>query len=466
MASPAELPLFGTVLQIFLVDLLLSGDNAVVVGLVCQGLPGGQRRLAMWLGIVAAILLRVAIVGFATFLLELPGLKLLGGLALAVIAVRLALGGNQKRLDRPRDAVSVRQRGLGAAVAVIVLADLVMSADNMIAIAAIARGDLLILFLGLALSIPLLMWGSMIVVALLRRYRPLVVVGAALLGWIGGGIAIADPLVAGWVDSQAPALPLAVPLLTALFVLLEARFGRLKAAAVKPEPRQPRTARKPRDILSPQPPRRPQPAAAAPAVAPHDNPPVLGGLLKAMKRAVPHPPPPRPGVPGKAVAAPGYVAPTVAEAAAAGVLILAVVTNPVDEGKVRGALAKRGFAAEFARDGATALEMLAARRYGLLMVDCYMLDLDGFALARRIREEERSSGGHLPIIGLLGYVADRLTPGKCLEAGMDDSISKAFLGDNIERLLLRWLPAGGGLRRLATAADEPPRPGRAQGIQG
>lgn len=222
MAPSADLPLVTTVLQICLVDLLLSSDNAVVVALASQGLPGRRRRVAVILGIAIAILLRTALASVASIALQLPGLKLAGGIVLLVIATRLAASDEPLR---PPAGGPIRS-GLTGAIVVIAVADLIMSFDNVVAIAAIARGNIVLLSLGLLLSIPFLIWGTSVAIALLRRYRPLVIAGGALLGWIAGGIVVTDPIVVDWINREAPALPYAVPAFLALFVLAETRWAR------------------------------------------------------------------------------------------------------------------------------------------------------------------------------------------------------------------------------------------------
>ena len=235
MTPTVELPPVATVLQILVIDLLLSGDNAVVVALASRGLPGSQRRAAVTLGIAIAILLRIALTSVATITLQLSGLEFVGGILLLMIATRLAA---RDEPIRPRnDGSGPSRSSLAAAIAVIVVADLIMSFDNVVAIAAVARGNMLLLSLGLLLSIPFLVWGSSLAITLLRRYRPLVIAGGALLGWIAGDIAVSDPLIVDWINSQAPALPYAVPALAALLVLAETLWaGTPKSTLGAPEP--------------------------------------------------------------------------------------------------------------------------------------------------------------------------------------------------------------------------------------
>jgi YjbE family integral membrane protein len=215
----------STSLKVVFVDLLLSGDNAVVIALACRSLPPQQVRKAILYGTAAAILLRVYFTMIVAYLLDVPGIKLVGAVALIVIAIKLII-------DEDKQSAAARKSGgdekksidLWTAVIVIVISDVIMSLDNVVALAAAAKGSVFFLVLGLALSIPLLMWGSMFVAALLKRYPIIIKAGGALLGWIAGDIGVSDPVIADWMSRQAPALVLAAPLLCALFVLLESRI--------------------------------------------------------------------------------------------------------------------------------------------------------------------------------------------------------------------------------------------------
>jgi YjbE family integral membrane protein len=192
-ASTAELgatAFWLAVLQIFIADLLLSGDNAVIIALACRGLPNERRRWGIVLGASAAVLLRVVFVGVVARLMLLPYLKLVGGLALVVIAAKLIVPD-----DSDEDDIRATAH-LWRAVVIIVVADVVMSLDNVIAIAAIAEGDVLLLIIGLAISIPLIMVGAALITALLDRFPIFIWAGSALLGWVAGGVIATDPAVA------------------------------------------------------------------------------------------------------------------------------------------------------------------------------------------------------------------------------------------------------------------------------
>lgn len=174
--------------KIVWIDLVLSGDNAVVIALACRGLPEKQRRWGVILGAAAAIMLRVVFALLIIQLLQTPFLKIIGALLLVRIAVGLARGQDGE------EHAHIRESGrLWGAVWTIVVADAVMSLDNVIAIAAVAQDHVGMLAFGLALSIPLIIFGANMLVRLLDRLPVLVWAGAALLGWVAGGMVVTDP---------------------------------------------------------------------------------------------------------------------------------------------------------------------------------------------------------------------------------------------------------------------------------
>ena len=183
------------VLQIIWIDVLLSGDNAVVIALACRQLPPQQRVWGIAIGTLVAIGLRVVFTGLVTTLMTMPYLKLIGGVLLIWIAIKL-LGGEENNGNENIKPVG----NLWHAVRIIVIADVVMSLDNVIAIAMAARGNYALLMFGLAVSIPLIMAGAALVIALLERFPIIVWAGAALLGWIAGEIIAKDPLITGNID--------------------------------------------------------------------------------------------------------------------------------------------------------------------------------------------------------------------------------------------------------------------------
>jgi YjbE family integral membrane protein len=175
--------------QIVFINILLSGDNAVVIAMACRGLPPHQRRWGLIIGAGVAVLLRIAFAGIIAALMLLPYLKLVGGAALLFIAARLLV---------PEDADKTEVEAvahLWRAVGIVVVADIVMSLDNVIALVAVARGNILLLAIGLALSIPLILAGAALIMRLLDRVAFLIWIGAAFLGWIAGEVMATDPAV-------------------------------------------------------------------------------------------------------------------------------------------------------------------------------------------------------------------------------------------------------------------------------
>jgi YjbE family integral membrane protein len=176
------------------VNIVLSGDNAVVIALAARSLPPKQQKQAIIWGSGAAILMRVVLTVFAVALLSLPWLKLIGAALLLWIGVKLLIpeeGG--ENIDASDSLV--------AAIKTILIADLVMSLDNVIAVAAAAGGSLLLLVLGLAISIPLVIFGATMLIKVMERWPIIITVGAALLGFVAGEMAITDPAIGGWVKA-------------------------------------------------------------------------------------------------------------------------------------------------------------------------------------------------------------------------------------------------------------------------
>lgn len=203
------------VVQIIWIDLLLSGDNAVVIALACRKLPPHQRAWGIALGTLVAIGLRIVFTGLVTTLMTMPYVKLVGGLLLIWIAIKL-LGGEENNGEEEIESST----NLWQAVKIIAIADAVMSLDNVIAIAMAARGSYALLMFGLAVSIPLIMAGAALVMALLERFPVIVWAGAALLGWIAGEIISKDPLIAAYIDpAMAHTVHIGAAAFGAVFVL-------------------------------------------------------------------------------------------------------------------------------------------------------------------------------------------------------------------------------------------------------
>jgi YjbE family integral membrane protein len=186
----AQAPLWSAIPEIVFVNLLLSGDNAVVIAMACRGLPRRQRIWGLVIGEAAAVILLVVFAGVISRLLQFPYLRIVGGLALIYIAVKLLLHGN----DDKNEAEPTTQ--LWHAVRIVIAADVVMSFDNILAIVQIARDDLILLAMGLMVSIPIIIAGAAFIAALLDRFSILIWAGAALLGWVAGQTIAGDKVVA------------------------------------------------------------------------------------------------------------------------------------------------------------------------------------------------------------------------------------------------------------------------------
>ena len=220
--------------NIILVNVVLSGDNAIVIALAARGLPPAQQRRAVVYGSAAAIILRIVLTLFAITLLGLPYLKIVGAVLLVVIGVQLL---SQEEADDDPDAHGT----LAAAVRTILIADLVMSLDNVLGVAAAAKGNLMLLVAGLIISIPLIVFGSGMMLRLMQRVPIIIVLGAALLGYLAGEMLFADVALQPWIAANFPVHDLAMPqapvLLSIPGLLLGAGVvlaGRLMARGEKP----------------------------------------------------------------------------------------------------------------------------------------------------------------------------------------------------------------------------------------
>ncbi|AXS80722.1 TerC family protein [Dechloromonas sp. HYN0024] len=190
--------------QIILIDIVLSGDNAVVIAMACRNLAPEQRRTGIFWGVAGAVSLRVVLTVFAALVMNLPWLKLVGGLLLVWIAIKLMLPEDEDGCDIEPSA------HLWGAVKTIVVADFVMSLDNVIGVAGAAHGSLALLLFGLAVSIPLIVWSSQLILHWMERFPSIVLLGAALLGFVAGEMMLSDvgvlallPPLPGWAAKAA-----------------------------------------------------------------------------------------------------------------------------------------------------------------------------------------------------------------------------------------------------------------------
>jgi YjbE family integral membrane protein len=195
----AQAPFWAAVLEIALVNILLSGDNAVIIAMACRDLPRRQRTWGIALGAGVGVILRLIFTGAITWLFELPYLKVVGGIALLYIGARLLV---PRASESGHVKTSVR---LWRAVWIVVVADIVMSFDNILALVEIANGDIALLAIGLAISIPLVVGGAALISTLLDRLPVLIWAGAVLLGWVGAVTHAVGERFASYVELAAAA---------------------------------------------------------------------------------------------------------------------------------------------------------------------------------------------------------------------------------------------------------------------
>ena len=183
-------------MKIIWINIILSGDNAVVIALAARSLPEEQQRKAIMFGSGAAVVLRVALTVVAAKLLEVSYLQIVGGLLLLWIGAQLLSEEDEEEGGEPT------QSTMGAAIRTILIADLVMSLDNVIGVAAAAKGSMTLLILGLAISIPLVVFGSSMMIKLMTRFPIVVTFGACLIGWVGGETIVSDVALRGFAEAN------------------------------------------------------------------------------------------------------------------------------------------------------------------------------------------------------------------------------------------------------------------------
>ncbi|WP_276354908.1 TerC family protein [Cohnella caldifontis] len=200
-------------LQVILINLVLSGDNAVVIAMACRSLEPAQQKRAIFWGTFGAVFLRLVLTFIAVWLLRIPLVEAAGSLLLLYIAFKLLKG------EEEEHAASGRLT-MGQAIRTIVVADLIMSLDNVIAVAGAAQGNWLLIVIGLGISIPLIIWCSRLLTSIMNRYPILVWLGAGLLGFTAGEMLVKDEWVHGWLEPWISDLPYLIPALMCVLVIL------------------------------------------------------------------------------------------------------------------------------------------------------------------------------------------------------------------------------------------------------
>ena len=204
--------------QICVINILLSGDNAVVIALACRNLPRKQQKQAFAIGAVGVIVLMTALTAFAAYLMSLPYLEMIGSVLLLWIGVKLLSGEEEDAGDGKASS------SFWDAVKTIVIADIVMSLDNVLGMAGAAKGHLCMLFVGMVITIPLILFGSALIMKLMERLPIFVTFGAGLLGWVAGEMAIADPAIKGAIETHLHYMEFVAPIVGAAAVVIAGRL--------------------------------------------------------------------------------------------------------------------------------------------------------------------------------------------------------------------------------------------------
>ncbi len=200
--------------QICVINILLSGDNAVVIALACRDLPQKQQKLAFGIGAIGIIVLMTALTAIAAYLMSLPYLELVGSVLLLWIGIKLLAPGEEEGGDDSKAA-----HGFWEAVKIIIIADIVMSLDNVLGMAGAAKGHLGMLFVGMVITIPLVLFGSAMIMKLMERFPIFITLGAGLLGWVAGEMVISDPAFKGAIEHNAHFLEWVAPIVGAAIVV-------------------------------------------------------------------------------------------------------------------------------------------------------------------------------------------------------------------------------------------------------
>lgn len=209
--------------QILMINLVLSGDNAVVIALASKDLPESQRKQAVWWGSLGAVVLRCVLTFAAVLLLQIPYVQAAGGLLLFWIAIQLIL-------EDKKDIAVNQAPTIGKAIRTILAADFVMSLDNVLAIAGLANGDLALIVIGIAISIPIVVWGSNLIVKWLHKYPVLVLIGGGILAYTAGEMLNQDKELGRMISGFLPSIHEIMPIALALFVMGIGGYKRWRSA--------------------------------------------------------------------------------------------------------------------------------------------------------------------------------------------------------------------------------------------
>ena len=200
--------------QIMLINVVLSGDNAVVIALACRRLsPEHQKKAFIW-GSVGVVVLMVLLTACVVFLLSLPYLEVIGSLLLLWIGIKLLVAE-----DSAEDGKVEQKATLMAAIRTIIIADIIMSLDNVLAMAGAAKGHMWMLIAGLVVTVPIILFGSALLMKLMERFPIFVMIGAALIGWVAGEMVISDPAIKDWIDANMHSLHTISPIACAVMVI-------------------------------------------------------------------------------------------------------------------------------------------------------------------------------------------------------------------------------------------------------
>ncbi|MCK6259062.1 TerC family protein [Fictibacillus sp. KIGAM418] len=217
--------LLVNLLEILLINIVLSGDNAVVIALACRNLEERHRNKAIFFGTFGAVFLRVVLTFVAVYLLKIPFLNFVGGLLLLWIAISLLKGEEDEDIEA--------NSSLSGAIKTIIIADLVMSLDNIVAVAGAANGNIVLIILGLIISIPLIIWGSQLLMKIMAKFPIIIIIGAALLGYTAGEMILKDKAVGHYLEVVHFNLHLVLPIALAILVVVIGKFSGSRAISHK-----------------------------------------------------------------------------------------------------------------------------------------------------------------------------------------------------------------------------------------